>query len=70
MGHFAFVLNKNQLHNMCLLLIEKIKSAKNKTDSFTLIQCFGQMARTVGNKISAFLDEIFPLLSKYCTQLN
>lgn len=37
MGSFAVILNKNQLHSMCLLLIDKIKKSKNKVDSFTLI---------------------------------
>lgn len=70
MGSFAVILNKTQLHNMCLLLVNKIKQAKNKVDSFTLIQCFGSMARTVGNKIAPFLNDIFPILINFSTQLN
>lgn len=47
---------------MCILLIDRIKKAKVKADAFTLLQCFGQMARTVGNKIAQYLNDIFPLL--------
>lgn len=70
MGTFAVILTNKQLHQMCLLLIDKIKKSKSKPDSFTLIQCFGQMARTVGNKISAFLNDIFPLLYNFSQSLN
>ena len=70
MGAFAVILTNKQLHTMCLLLIDKIKKSKSKTDSFTLIQCFGQMARTVGNKIASFLNDIFPLLCNFATSLN
>jgi len=55
---------------MCLLLIDRIKKSKTKADSFTLIQCFGQMARTVGNKIAQYLSDIFPLLCNFAASLN
>lgn len=55
---------------MCLLLIDKIKKARSKADAFTLLQCFGQMARTVGNKVSQHLNDVFPLLFQYAQQLN
>lgn len=50
---------------MSLLLVDRIKKSRTKADSFTLIQCFGQMARTVGNKISSHLNDIFPLLCEF-----
>lgn len=65
LGALAVILNQKQLQQMCLLLIDRIKKARTKTDTFTLIQCFGQMARTVGNKIAHHLSDIFPLL---CSQ--
>lgn len=55
---------------MCLLLIDRIKKARTKADSFTLLQCFGQIARTVGNKIASYLNDIFPLLCNFAGQLN
>lgn len=70
LGSFAVILNQKQLHQMCQLLIDRIKKSKNKADSFTLIQCFGQMARTVGNKIANFLNEIFPLLCDHAQRLE
>lgn len=65
MGFLAVILNKNQLQSITTLLIKKIKESKGKTDSLTLIQCFGQMARTVGNKLAQFLNDIFPILFKF-----
>jgi hypothetical protein len=65
MGAFAVILTTKQLHSMCLLLIDKIKKSRNKHDSFTLIQCFAQMARTVGQKVATFLNDIFPLLQNF-----
>jgi hypothetical protein len=41
LGAFAVVLNQKQLHQMCLLLIDRIKQSKTKADTFTLLQCFG-----------------------------
>lgn len=35
-----------------------------------MIQCFGQMARTVGNKLAQFLDEIIPILIKFTNTLS
>jgi cullin-associated NEDD8-dissociated protein 1 len=70
LGAFAVILNQKQLHQMCLLLIDKIKKSRTKADSFTLIQCFGQMARTVGNKIAQYLNDIFPLLCEFASSLN
>lgn len=70
LGAFAVILTQKQLQQMCLLLIDRIKKAKTKADSFTLLQCFGQMARTVGNKIANFLNDIFPLLVNFTGQLN
>ena len=55
---------------MVRLLVDKIKASKNKTDTFTFIQCLGYMSRAVGNKIAIFLNDIFPILQKLATQLN
>ena len=64
LGALAVVLTQKQLQQMCLLLIDRIRKARTKADTFTLIQCFGQMARTVGNKIAQHLGDVFPLLSE------
>lgn len=37
LGAFAVILNQKQLQQMCLLLIDRIKQAKTKADSFTLL---------------------------------
>lgn len=55
---------------MALFLLDKIKKSRDKKDSLTLIQCFGQMARTVGNKIAHFLPEIYPLLENFVKALD
>lgn len=50
---------------MVKLLIDKIKmpSTKNE-DKFTQIQCFSQIARYVGNRITKEqISEIFPILN-------
>ena len=70
MGFLAVILNKNQLQKMSQLLIARLKDSKGKTDSLTLIQCFGQMARTVGQKLAQFLGEIFPILVKFASTLS
>ena len=64
LGALAEDLTQKQLQQMCLLLIDRIRKARTKADTFTLIQCFGQMARTVGNKIAQHLGDVFPLLSE------
>jgi len=69
-GTFAVVLNGKQLQTMCALLIDKIKKAKSKTDSFTYIQCLGNMTRTVGNKIAMFLGDILPILLNFASALS
>jgi hypothetical protein len=70
MGAFAVILNTKQLQQICNLLIDKIKKSKNKQDSFTYIQCLGHISRTVGNKLSNFLNDIFPILKNFATTLN
>jgi hypothetical protein len=69
-GAFAVILNTKQLQQMCNLLIDKIKKSKTKNDSFTFIQCFGHMSRSVGNKLSNFLGDIFPILKDFASKLN
>ena len=37
---------------------------------FTLVTCLGQMARTVGQKMHIFLDEIYPILVDFLKTLK
>lgn len=69
-GAFCVILNSKQLQTMCNLLLDKIKKSKNKADSFTFIQCFGHITRSVGNKISNFLNDLFPILKNFASSLS
>jgi hypothetical protein len=63
MGAFAVILNGRQL-SLCLkVLIDKIKAPKSKQDMFTQIQCFSQMARNVGNRLTKDnIKDVLPVL--------
>ena len=63
MGAFAVILNGRQL-SLCLkVLIDKIKDPKSKQDMFTQIQCFSQMARNIGNRLTKDnIKDVLPVL--------
>jgi cullin-associated NEDD8-dissociated protein 1 len=47
------------------VIIDRLRSAKNKDDLFTQIQCFAQLARNVGNKLAKEqIAEVFPSLTQ------
>jgi hypothetical protein len=65
MGAFAVILNGRQL-SLCLkVLIDKIKDPRSKQDMFTQIQCFSQMARNIGNRLTKDnIKDVLPVLLK------
>ena len=68
MGAFAVILNGRQLSACLNVLIGKIKDPKTKQDMYTQIQCFSQMARSIGNRLSREnIREVLPVLIKQAT---
>jgi hypothetical protein len=65
MGAFAVILNSRQLSTLLNVLIGKLRDPKSKQDLFTQIQCFSQMARTVGNRLTKdHINAVLPILTK------
>ena len=52
LGAFALILNKAQLEQLVKLIADKIRTCKDKAEFLTHVQCFGWIARNVGNKIA------------------
>jgi len=52
LGAFALILNKAQLLQLVKLITDKIRTCKDKGEFLTHVQCFGWIARNVGNKIA------------------
>lgn len=70
MGAFAVVLNNKQLGQLVVLIIEKVKSGKNKAEIVTLVQCLSLIAKSVGGKLGPNLAEIIPLLQTIMMKLD
>ena len=51
-GALAVVLNGQQLQGCLNDIINKIKDPTSKENMLTLIQCFSQMTRSIGNRIT------------------
>jgi len=62
MGAFAVVLNNKQLQQLVALIIERVRKSQNKSELPTFVQCLSLIAKSVGNKLAPFLQEIIPLL--------
>ena len=62
MGAFAVVLNTKQLQQLTQLLLEKIRTGKNKSEVAIQVQCLSLMSKAVGSKLAPFLQDIIPLL--------
>lgn len=62
MGAFAVVLNNKQLQQLVALIIERVRKSTNKSELPTLVQCLSLIAKSVGSKLTPFLQEIIPLL--------
>lgn len=70
LGAFSVILNMRQLQQLIRLIVDKLKTRKDKTDFLTHVQCFGWIARNVGNKISKEqVAEVFPLLNGTTAQV-
>jgi cullin-associated NEDD8-dissociated protein 1 len=69
-GAFAAILNVNQLSSLCRQLIDLIKKCKDKVQLVILVQCVSLVAKSVGNKLAPFLDELIPILQQFIINLN
>lgn len=70
MGQFAVVLNNQQLNRLITLLLEKIARSSQKSDTMIGLQCLSIIAKSIGNKLAPFLDQIIPLLSRIARSLK
>ena len=70
MGSFAVVLNQPQLNKLVQLLLAKLTSAQEKSDTIIQLQCLSIIAKSVGNKLAPHLEAIVPILNTFATRLN
>jgi len=70
LGAFAQILTGKQLATLSQILLDKIKRGTNKADKVIHVQCLSLMAKSVGSKLSPFLGEIIPNLSKLMQQID
>ena len=62
MGSFAIVLNTNQLNKLLQLLLTKLQSQQQKSDTIIQLQCLSIMAKSIGSKLAPHLANIIPML--------
>jgi len=70
MGAFAVVLNNKQLQQLVLLILDKVKTNRNKAEVANLVQCLSLISKSVGSKLAPFLQEIIPLLQMKMKELD
>jgi cullin-associated NEDD8-dissociated protein 1 len=70
MGAFAQILSGKQLQQLTTILVDKINKGSNKSDKVIQVACLSLMAKSVGNKLAPYLQQIIPLLSKLMQQIN
>jgi hypothetical protein len=63
MGAFAQILTSKQLAALSSILVDKIKKGSNKSEKVIHVQCLSLMAKSVGAKLSPYLQEVIPLLN-------
>ena len=56
MGQFAVILNNQQLSKLCQLLLSKIQSNQAKSDTIIQVQCLSIIAKSIGSKLSPYLN--------------
>jgi hypothetical protein len=67
MGAFSVVLNPQQLANLTNELCKRITASSTKPDKLVQVSCLSLVAKTVGSKLSPFLDQIVPMLARLMT---
>ena len=65
-GAAALILPSNQLQSLVSLLISRIQSSRNKKEMYTYIQAISAISRTVGSKLSNYLNDLVPILMPFC----
>ena len=56
MGAFSVVLNSQQLANLTNELCKRITASNTKPDKLVQVSCLSLVAKTVGSKLSPYLD--------------
>lgn len=70
MGSFAVVLNQAQLNKLISLLLQKLQSQQEKSDTIIQLQCMSIIAKSIGSKLGPHLREIIPILIRFSSRLN
>lgn len=53
-----------------LLILDKVKTNRNKAEVANLVQCLSLISKSVGSKLAPFLQEIIPLLQMKMKELD